>query len=228
MSTNSYTVKDKNLKNVPYRSIVISCILLTSLLSLGGCVTSPPPQVQSAPALSGTPATLRTTSVMRQVLNSQQTAVLSRPGGDSQWNISSGSVLIAVNRVYGSTLGVVTSGNRVLMSGSPAATVDNVQASRLGPRLAYISMPGIDPGDNFIETVDLSSGRTQQVKATKGFAIFGFALAPDGTFIALSEAALAGTSISFHNTIYIMKSMVLPLCINGGNSILPMLFNVYT
>ena len=36
------------------------------------------------------------------------------------------------------------------------------------------------------------------------------------------------SSISFHNTIYIMKSMVLPLCINGGNSILPMLFNVYT
>ena len=188
-----YTVKDKNLKNVTHRYIVISCILLASLLALGGCATSPSP-VQSAPALSGTPATPRTPSVTRQVLNSRQAATLSPSGGDSRWNIPPGSVLIAVNRVYGSTVGVVMPDNRILMSDSPAASVDNVQASRLGPRLAYIPMPGIDPGDNFIETVDLSSGRTQHVKAAKGFAIFGFALAPDGKLVALSEAALAGTS----------------------------------
>lgn len=176
-----------------HRSIVILYTLLASLLALGGCASSPPP-VQSAPALSGTPATPRTPSVTWQVLNSRQAAIQSPSGGDSRWNTPPGSTLIAVNRVYGSTVGVVMPDNRVLMPGSPAASLDNVQVSRAGQRLAYISMPGIDPADNFIETVDLFTGRAQQVKAARGFAIFGFALAPDGKFFALSEVAMAGTS----------------------------------
>lgn len=119
------------------------------------------------------------------------------PGGSGlQWSIPKGSALIAVSYLYGTTIGTVTPTGKVVMSPTPAASVKDVQASRGGNRLGYVAARGIDPGENFIETEDLSTGVTQQVKAASGFAIFGFIIAPDGRGILFSEAALVGTSSS--------------------------------
>ncbi|MDO8637424.1 MAG: hypothetical protein Q7R34_14530, partial [Dehalococcoidia bacterium] len=108
--------------------------------------------------------------------------------------VPSGSAMVSINRLYGATLGFVRPDYKAIISSSSARPIENIQVSQGARTVAYLVVDGLNPANNYIETVDLGARQTWQIKATDGFAILGFTLEPGGKRMAFTEVGLRGTS----------------------------------
>lgn len=105
------------------------------------------------------------------------------------------SVLIALNRLFGTALGIITPYQTEVTWISSPRLIENVQLSRSEGRLvSYLVIEGLNPGNNYIEIVNLTTRNTQKVKARDGFAIAGYFLETEGKRIVFTEVGLQGTS----------------------------------
>lgn len=123
-------------------------------------------------------------------------ASLKRNGQDTvaYLPIPSGSALVSINQLFGATLGTVRPDCKAIVSSSAPRSIENVQVSRGAKTVAYLVLDGLNPANNYIETVDLGARQTWQIKATDGFAITGFSLETGGKQLAFTEVGLRGAS----------------------------------
>ena len=108
--------------------------------------------------------------------------------------LPSGSALISVNRLFGATMGIVGPDYKAVTSSSTPRPIENIQVSQGARTVAYLVLDGLNPANNYIETIDLVTRRTQQIKASDGFAILGYTLEPGGKHLAFTEVGLRGLS----------------------------------
>lgn len=76
---------------------------------------------------------------------------------------------------------------------SESHAMDDTQVAFASDTLAHLVLRGPDPASNFVEVIDVERGQSWQVTPAPGYAIFGFALAPDGARLAYLEVDLRGT-----------------------------------
>ena len=108
--------------------------------------------------------------------------------------VPSGSALVSINRLFGTTLGIVGPDYKAVTSASSPQPIENIQVSRGARTVAYLVLDGLNPANNYIETIDLGARQTWQIKASDGFAILGYTLEPGGKRLAFTEVGLRGSS----------------------------------
>lgn len=112
--------------------------------------------------------------------------------------------LLAISRWGVVTIASVGPDGEVTDLTTEGRPIDEGQLSYAGHTLAYLVLEGINPADNFIAVVDLSTGRSRAVHPSGGFAIFGFVLSPTGQQLVYLEVSMTGGSQAIPWQVYLV------------------------